>query len=112
MSNKEDLDINGWRPFIFYGKTNLNGRIYDKSVFDKHLSKISKDVVFRSRCIGTVCEDGTVHIDKIISFDAVHATDDSYRYMMDQFNKIMERNISLEDIDKNLGNINSTDIEQ
>ena len=39
--------------------------------------------VFRSRYTGTVSEDGTVSINKLISFDAVPADEDSFRGLMD-----------------------------
>lgn len=43
------------------------------------LKKIIDDVVFRPRSLGHVNEDGTVTIEKIISFDAILKDTDSYK---------------------------------
>jgi hypothetical protein len=43
------------------------------------MSEIDNSIVFRSRSIGTVNEDGTVNIQKIISFDAIPKDQDSFK---------------------------------
>lgn len=42
----------------------------------------NQSVVFRSRAIGNVNEDGTVEIEKIISFDAVPADTDAFKGLL------------------------------
>jgi hypothetical protein len=61
----------------------------DKTLFGKieildtakgnDLKKIIDNVVFRPRSVGNVNEDGTVTIEKIISFDAILKDTDSYK---------------------------------
>jgi hypothetical protein len=57
----------------------------------KILTKMLEEdmVVFRPRMIGTVDEDGTVHITEIVSFDAISKMDDSY---IEQQREYDERN--------------------
>jgi hypothetical protein len=43
------------------------------------MAEVDRSVVFRSRSTGSVNEDGTVNIEKLISFDAIPKDQDPYK---------------------------------
>lgn len=89
MGFPEDLDVNLSKVShsverIWVENNTLYGeiRILDTPEGNKIrdiMAEVDRSVVFRSRSTGSVNEDGTVNIEKLISFDAIPKDQDPYK---------------------------------